>query len=36
MQDCLLTQATIAPPSVTDARTTGGPAADTPVGRSGV
>ena len=35
MQDYLLTQATLAPPSVTDARTTGGPTPDTPVSTSG-
>ncbi len=35
MQDYLLTQATLAPPSVTDARTRGGPTPDTPVGTSG-
>jgi hypothetical protein len=35
LQDYLLTQATLAPPSATDARTTGGPTPDTPVGTSG-
>jgi hypothetical protein len=35
MQDYLLTQATLAPPSLTDARTTGGPTPDTPVSTAG-
>jgi len=35
MQDYLLTQATFAPPSLTDARTRGGPTPDIPVSTSG-
>jgi hypothetical protein len=35
LRDYLLTQATLAPPSVFDARTTGGPTPDSPVGTAG-